>query len=219
MTLSSLSSATNATQAAEPSTRKTTLTQEDFLNIFTTQLKYQNPLEPLDNNQMASQMAQFSTLDALYQSNQILEAIATNQTSMHALEVSRLIGKKVETVGNRLFIDTEKVSEGYYQLSKAGRVTIQIYDANGNLIRTLEEGTQDNTKQKLVWDGKNQQGVMQPDGAYTFRVSAVDEKGQAIQVDTHMTETIKGVSFEEGVIYLNSESRRITLSDILTILG
>jgi flagellar basal-body rod modification protein FlgD len=220
MSISSLSSATDSSvQTLNQNKGKQSLTQEDFLNLFITQIRFQNPLEPMDNHQMATQLAQFNSVEALHNMTEILENMLAYQTSMNNLQVAGLIGKKIEAAGNLLSIVEGKVSEGSYQLSQSGKVTVQIYDANGSLVRTIEEGTKDTSKQTLVWDGKNQQGVSQPDGMYTFLVSAVDEKGQSVSVDTHFIDTVDGISFENGVIYLNCGSKKITISNIIGILG
>jgi flagellar basal-body rod modification protein FlgD len=182
-------------------------------------MRYQNPLDPLDTYQMGAQMAQFSSLEALNQMSQSLQNVAAYQSSMSSLQTIDLIGKKIEVTGDRLMIANGTVSEGYYQLSKPGTVTIQIYDTQGNLIRTIEEGVKDNSRQKLVWNGKNQQGVMQSDGMFTFQVSAMDGNGKAIPTYSSMIDTVTGIYFENGVIYLNLGSVRVTLSDVIGILS
>jgi flagellar basal-body rod modification protein FlgD len=215
MSISALSSVVDQNQSASQTSTKNTLTQQDFLNLFVTQMKYQNPLDPIDNNQMATQMAQFGSLEALNNMNTTLGNIA----SMSNLQGIALLGKKVEATGNSLSIESGKVSEGYYQLSNPGKVTIRIYDAQGRLVRAIDDGQKDISKQKIVWDGKSQEGATLPDGTYLFQVSAVDGNGQAISVSSSSIDTVTGVSFENGVIYLNWGSKKITLSDILSIQG
>jgi flagellar basal-body rod modification protein FlgD len=217
MSISPLSSAVDQNQSMSQTSAKNTLTQQDFLNLFVTQMRYQNPLDPLDNNQMATQMAQFGSLEALNNMNTILGNMASSQASMNDLQGIALIGKKVEASGNSLSIEGGKVSEGYYQLSNPGKVTLRIYDAQGRLVRTIDDGLKDGSKQKIVWDGKNQQGATLSDGLYLFQVSAVDEKGQAISVKSSSVSTVTGLSFENGVVYLNCGPKKITLSDILSI--
>lgn len=199
--------------------RKTSLNQDDFLNLFITQMKFQDPLNPLDTYQIGSQIAQFSSLEALNQMSQSLQSMAAYQSSMSSLQSVDLIGKKVEVTGNQLPIHQGKVSEGYYQLDRPGRVIARIYDDQGNLIRILEEGFKDTSKQKLVWDGKDQLGRMQSDGAFTFIISAVDGNGQAIPIYSSRMGTVDGVYFENGVVYLNLGSERVTLSDIIGVIG
>jgi flagellar basal-body rod modification protein FlgD len=217
MSISPLSSAVDQNQSISQTSKKNALTQQDFLNLFVTQMRYQNPLDPIDNNQMATQMAQFGSLDALNNMNTTLGNIANYQASMNSLQGIALLGKKVEAKGNSLSIEKGNVSEGYYQLSSPGKVTIQICDAQGRLVRTIDDGLKDGSKQKVVWDGKNQQGATLPDGTYQFQVSAVDEKGQSVSVSSYFTATVTGISFENGVAYLNCGQKKITLSDIISV--
>ena len=221
MSISSVSSAAISSQLADQTTqtkKRDTLNQEDFINLLVTQLRFQDPLNPIDNNQMAAQMAQFSSLESLGKINDSLNTMAAYQASTSNVLLAGLIGKKVEASGSQLSIDQGAVSEGYYQLSKQGKVTVRIYDSLGRLVRTMEEGSKDASKQKLVWDGKNEQGASMPAGNYTFQVSAVDEKGQSISVGATTLGTVTGVSFEDGVTYLKLGSRKVTMGDILSIL-
>lgn len=220
MNVSSLSSTSPAgTPTSAGPKRKTSLSQEDFLNLFITQLKNQNPLEPLDNYQMASQMAQFNSLDSLNRIQQTLQTLGAYQASMNGLQATGLIGKQAEVEGHFLTIKGGKVSDSYYQLSRPGRVKILIYDERGQLIRTLEEGIKDITKQKVVWDGKSQTGIQQPDGKYLFQVAALDEKGEPVPARLSSVDVITGIHFENGIIYLNVGSEKVTLQDVRAILS
>ena len=102
MDVTSITSAAAANSTGTTGAKKNTLTQDDFLKLFTTQLRYQNPLEPLDNFQMATQLAQFNTVDALTKMNETMAQLAANQNSMNNLQIASLIGKKVKAQGNSL---------------------------------------------------------------------------------------------------------------------
>lgn len=199
--------------------RKTSLNQEDFLNLFVTQLKNQNPFDPLDHYQMASQIAQFNSLDSLNRIHRSLENLSEYQASMNGLHAAGLIGKKVEVQRPVLSLNQGKVSEGYYQLSKPGQVKIAIYDGQGQLVRTLEEGMKDTSRQKVLWDGKSDAGLKQKDGRYFFQVIATDEKGQPIPVEFSIVDTITGIHFDQGIIYLDLGAERVTLQDVKAILS
>ncbi len=218
MTISSVTAAAGTDHAASQTQKKGTLTQGDFINLLVTQMRFQDPLNPIDNNQMATQMAQFGSLQALQDMSESLKNMAAYQSSSSNLQVAGLIGKTVEAAGNNLQISQGAVSGGHYQLSRPGKVRIGIYDASGQLVRILDEGVKDTSKQKLVWDGKNQQGATLPDGAYSFQVSAVDEKDQSVSVSSSMVAPVTGVSFENGSTYLKLGSAKIAVSDILSIL-
>lgn len=217
MDLSTLSAITQSNESTSQTKKQGTLTQEDFFNLFVAQLKYQNPLEPMDNYQMATQMAQLGSMESLNNMNLSLQNMAANQVSMSSLQASELIGRKVEATGNVLSKENGAVSEGTYQLSKPGKVTVRIYNAEGTLLRTLEEGVKDTSKQKVVWDGKSQEGEKLPDGTFPFKISATDENGQSISVSSSMVGIVTGISFENGVTYLKLGSQKITLSNITAI--
>ena len=219
MSVSSVTAAVNQSSTGASTQRKTALTQEDFMNLFIAQMKFQDPLQPLDNNQMATQMAQFNTVDALATMNNTLNQMMTNQTSLNNLQATSLIGKKIEAKGNTLSIQQGVVSGGAYQLAQPGNVLIQIFDSNGNLVQQMTPGYKDTSMQSIGWNGKNQQGMSLPDGTYTFRVLGADQKGQAVSVTTYLLGTVDGVSFENGTAYFQMGGNKINFSDILAILN
>jgi flagellar basal-body rod modification protein FlgD len=195
------------------------LDQTDFLKIFVTQLKFQNPLEPLDNYQMASQMAQFSMVESLNNMTAALKSMESSQAAVNNLQAAALVGKKVEVKGSALVLSQGTASEGSYQLDKPGKVTVKIMDEKGSLVRVIESGVKDTQKQKFIWDGKNQQGATLPNGQYSFQVSAVDAQGAAIEVKTTMVGKVDGVTFEQGNAYLQIGPNKVLLSEIIAILA
>lgn len=197
---------------------RTSLSQYDYLNLLITQMKYQNPLNPMDYQQMATMLTQFSSLEALNNINRNLENSIIYQSSMHSLQASELIGKKIKTAGNRISIEKNNISEAYYQLNQPGKVTVRILDERGNLVRIIEEGFKSASEHRLVWDGKDNTGKPLPDGIYLFTVSAVDSNDKVIPVNHFQVDTIKGVMFEDGIIYLNTNAGRFTMKDIISII-
>jgi len=220
MNIASTSAAATTSGSTTPqSTRKTSLTQEDFLGLMLTQMRYQNPLNPMDNYQMAAQMAQLGTIEGINKMTESMQLMSAYQASMANLQVTGLIGKKVEAIGNSMMLKDGSAAEGSYQLARPGRVTIEIYNGEGKLVRTINEGLKETTKQKFTWDGKNQAGEKVPDGAYTFSVKAVDTKGDSIPASTSIIGVVEGISFENGITYVNIGSARITLANICAILA
>jgi flagellar basal-body rod modification protein FlgD len=198
---------------------KTSLSQADFMNLFVAQLQYQNPLEPLDQYQMASQMAQFSSLEALNTLNDTVKSMVSYQATQNSLQVASLVGKKVEISGNTLSLEGGTAGEGLYQLAAGGKVTVKIYNSNDQLVRTIDAGTKGTSKEKIAWDGRDQLGGILADGLYRFEVSAVDSKGQSISAVTSHSATVRGISFENGTTYLDLGLEKVTLSDLNAILG
>jgi flagellar basal-body rod modification protein FlgD len=219
MTTSAINATTTTGTSTNPTSKNNTLNQADFLNIFVTQLKYQDPLQPMDNSQMASQMAQFSMVQSLNNMTESMKNMESSQAAVNNLQAASLVGKKVEVKGNALTLSQGTASEGSYQLDKPGKATIKIMDDKGSLVRVIESGVTDTQKQKFVWDGKNQQGATLPDGQYSFQVSAVDAQGAAIGVNTTMVGKVDGVSLDQGKAYLQIGSNKVLLSEIIAILA
>lgn len=219
MSVASIASTSTSSSQDTAPTKKNTLTQEDFLKLFTTQMRYQNPLEPLDNFQMATQLAQFNTVDSLTRMNEILNQLVASQNSISHLQAAGLIGKKVEAQGNRLAIQQGTVGEGVYQLGRPGNVIIQILNSQGGVVRQIDAGSRGTSRQTIAWDGKNQSGAALPDGDYTFRVIAMDSQGQSVPVTTYQIGMVEGVSLENGAITLQVNGNKVAFSDILSILN
>lgn len=217
MSVSSVTPTVNSSSTAASAQSITTLTQQDFMNLFVAQMQYQNPLDPMSDSDMATQLAQLNTVNALTTMNNTLNEMMTNQASQNNLQATSLIGKTIEATGNSLSIQNGVVSNGAYQLSQPGNVTIQISDSSGNLVRQINAGSQDTSMQSIGWDGKNQQGVTLPDGTYTFQVSATDQSGNAVSATTYLLGTVNGVSFQNGAAVYQVGGNNINFSDILAI--
>jgi flagellar basal-body rod modification protein FlgD len=219
MTTSAINAATTAGSSTNATSKKSTLDQTDFLKIFVTQLKFQDPMQPLDNYQMASQMAQFSMVQSLNDVSASMKSMESSQAAVNNLQAAGLVGKKVEVKGSALTLSQGRAAEGSYQLDKPGKATIKIMDEKGSLVRVIESGVRDTQKQKFVWDGKNDQGIALPDGQYGFQVSAVDAQGAAIEVKTTMVGKVDGVTLDQGKAYLQIGSNKVPLSEIIAILA
>ncbi len=216
LTTGTTNSAATATEALKKS--RSSLTQEDFINLLVTQMKNQNPLEPMDNYQMASQMAQMSTVESLNNIYKSVSQIASSQdTVANSLGTASLIGKTVEAQGNGLTLSQGTASGGTFQLAKAGNVLVQVYNSAGQLVWSQQSEVKDATSQKVAWQGKDQLGNSLPDGNYTFKVTAVDEKGTSINVTSRVSGTVTGIFFENGTPYIQVGSNRIAVKNITAI--
>lgn len=196
-----------------------TLDQTDFLNLLVAQLKNQDPLEPLDNYQMASQMAQFSMVQSLNGMTESIKNMESSQAAVNNLQAAALVGKKVEVKGSALTLSQGTASEGSYQLDKPGKLTVRILNDKGSLVRVIETQVSDTQKHQFLWDGKNDQGIAIPDGQYSFQVSAVDAQEGNIEVKTTMVGKVDGVTLDQGKAYLQIGSNKVLLSEIIAILA
>lgn len=219
MGISVTSMASNSKANISQSPIKKTLTQDDFINILVTQMKYQNPLEPLNNEQMAMQIAQMSSVDALQQMEQTMKNMAAKYDLVANLQAASLVGKKVEIAGHQFYLSPNQIAEGFYQLPQAAKVTIQIYDTLGNLVRSIDEGIKEVGKHKFSWNGQNNKGERVTEGLYNLVISAVDEKGNKLAVSTSQIGEIKEISYENGTVYFLIGGQKYNLNSILAILS
>lgn len=168
----------NATTKAEDQ-------QTKFLTLLTTQLKNQDPLNPMDNAQMTSQLAQISTVDGIERLNTTLASMMSSTSESQALQMAALVGHGALVEGKNLPLSEDGAIGGFDLVSGADRVKIEIKDANGNVVRTINLDDQEAGVQNFVWDGKNNDSVAVEPGNYTFNVTATqgnaDVKVTALQ--------------------------------------
>ena len=185
--------------------------KDDFLKMMIAQLQHQDPLNPLDGTDFTAQLAQFSSLEQLSNMNTQLETLGLYQASLNNTQSISLIGKEIIAIGNVIKVDGASADLAY-NLSETAKVTIRIYDEGGNLVDTLEPGTQEEGENLVVWDCS---GVAA--GNYTFEVSANDANGNAVSSYTMLTGKVTGVSFEEGFPVLSVNGQDISFGNIISV--
>lgn len=189
-----------------------------FYKLLTTQIQYQDPLNPMDNTEFTSQLAQLSSVEQLQGVNKNLTYLQLYMASINNSQALSFIGKEVNASGDTITYDgTNKTDAKYILDSDAASVVVNVYDANGTLIRTIQAGEQDQGSNTVAWDGRNSSGKQVAAGDYTFKVLATDVNGDTVSSTTLTTGTVDGITFEDGVTYLTVNGQKIAIGDILTI--
>jgi len=196
------STAGNAAAATTAAASQLSATQDRFLTLLVTQLKNQDPLNPMDNSQVTSQMAQLSTVSGINQLNATVQALSASMTSAQSLQATSMIGHAVLVPGNEIAM-AKGSANAAVELSQAeDNVTVKISDAKGNVVRTLQLGAQKAGIADFQWDGKDESGTTLADGAYTYTASAV--QGSTKSTPTSLTYgLVNNVSLTSGVAQLN----------------
>lgn len=148
-------------------------TQDRFLKLLVTQMKNQDPLNPMDNAQVTSQMAQLSTVTGIDKLNSTVQALSSSMLASQSLQAVSMIGHVALTDGNRMELANGSAFGGVELPDPADKVTVQITDASGALVRTLQLGAQDSGIVDFKWDGLADNGSTAADGKYIF--TAVSE--------------------------------------------
>ena len=192
------------------------LGRDEFLTLLVAQLKHQDPLNPLESHDFTAQMAQFSSLEQLFDVNASLagiqEAIAGNEKDGNL----DYIGKQVKAAGNTLYKSGDNMDQGSYYIEDGAEVTISIFDGEGQEIRRIDAGYQNGgSEYELDWDGKNAAGVSVGDGIYTFDIAARDINGLDVYTETYSKGMVTGVSNQYAVPYLVIGERLLEPENVL----
>lgn len=140
-----------------------TLTQEDFFSLLTQQLSFQDPSKPADNDQMIAQMTNFTMAEGISNLNEKFESLTASMTSNSALQASTLVGKQALLESDTIDFDGENLAKGSVVAETAVEsLTLRITDSSGQLVRTMELGSQSAGALRFEWDGKDNDGNVLP---------------------------------------------------------
>ena len=206
------SSASNTNTSSNSGTDE--LGKDQFIKLFIAQIQYQDPLNPLDSAEFTAQLAQFSSVEQLYGMNSKLgniEETMTNQSEQH--DNLGYIGKTVKADDNTMRVDDGTVQSGSYTIDEGGYVTVDVYDSQGQIVRTFDQGLEDKGEHSVNWDRRDDTGTLVGDGTYTFKITARDENGYYIPYNTYISGEVTGITYENGQSYLMIGDRIISNSN------
>lgn len=193
-------------------------TQDRFLKLLVTQMKNQDPLNPLDNAQVTSQMAQLSTVTGIDKMNNTLESLIGSFQSNQSLQAANMIGHGVLVPGSALTVSGGKALLGIEMTEPADSVQVTIRDAAGKAIHKIDLGAQEIGSQPLIWDGQTDSGTTAADGKYTFEVAAL-RAGQKVGASSLSFGEVASVSTGAQGVKLNIPTLgAVNLADIRQIL-
>jgi flagellar basal-body rod modification protein FlgD len=176
------------------------LGKDAFMKLLVAQISHQDPLKPMDDTAFVSQLAQFSALEQALGTNQRLDFMAAQQKGLANTDVALLVGKNVTVKGSTVALDGQGFAQPiHFTLNaNADTVSVTIRDASGKAVRTMQTGAHQAGLTNLSWDGRDDNGVLQPAGAYTVSVDAKTSGGGAVDVSQETSGVLKSVSFADG---------------------
>lgn len=184
-TASSTGNSNNAYDAAA--------SQDRFLKLFVAQLNNQDPMNPMDNAQMTSQMAQINTVSGLEKLNATVNTVAAQVGSMQVLQATPMIGHSVLLDSSTLSVD-QGVAKGSIDLAgNADKVTVQILTPGGQVVDTLELGAQNAGRKDFEWNASAYPGLSNP----TFKVTAT-RGGQTIGATGLARDTVSSIGADSN---------------------
>lgn len=182
----------------------------DFLKLLTAQLQYQDPLEPVENTEFTSQMAQFTGLGEQQRSNELLEKLLNVQSVSQMNQAVSYIGKQVIVSGDQT---TAKEGEALvrFDMPESGVAAINLYDSSGQLVKTLSaQAFEAGEQRKIIRDPELL------DGSYRFSVQ-VGVGDEQVAAATQQSGLVTGVVNGDSGVTLDLDGRRVSLSDVLRV--
>lgn len=196
--------------------------KNDFLALFTAQLKNQDPTDPVKNEAFVAQLAQFSQLEATTNMATALTQMSSTIQGDRMLNAAGLVGRSVTAPGLPAMLSGGNPVSGTIALPNgASAVQMDIYDATGSLVRTLIAGTQPKGTPTFTWDGLDNNGKALPDGAYAINAKAT-VAGKSAPVPINMTGTVMSVATDpatRALTIMDQSGTRIPLSDVISVGG
>jgi flagellar basal-body rod modification protein FlgD len=191
--------------------------QDRFMTLLVTQMKNQDPLNPMDNAQVTSQMAQLSTVTGIDKLNDTMAALISSVQVGQSYQATGMIGHSVLVTGNT--VSTEGAG-GYFGVELpvgADKLSVTIKDSAGNTIRNVELGAQSEGTLPLTWDGKTNDGSVANTGDYKIEVTATIGS-QPVAASALSYAKVLSVSNVNGGIKLNlSNNSSVTTNDVKEI--
>ena len=189
-----------------------------FLTLLTTQLKYQDPLDPMDTAEFTNQLVQYSSVEQAIQTNSKLDTLLGLNISNLGAQAVSYIGKTAQVLGDVMPLENGKAMASYTFNKDVASATIMVKDMNGNVVYT-ESGEVTAGTHEFMWDGKDSNGNQLEDGAYQIVVSAQVPAGEAeASVTTTVFGRITGVASDGNGVYVGlGDAVTAGLGDILTV--
>ncbi|HEX5471220.1 MAG TPA: flagellar hook capping FlgD N-terminal domain-containing protein [Lacipirellulaceae bacterium] len=189
----------------------------EFLQLLTTQLQNQNPLDPLDTNQFTQQLVQFAQVEQQMNTNSQLQTLVTLQQTAQSTAALSYVGADVVVDGS-----TSSLANGQalwnLSVTKPATATVTIRNVSGQTAFTGTVGVNPGT-QTFKWDGRGANGVAWPDGNYTLTATAVDASGQATTVSTEIQAPVDSVDLTQNPPVLSVGGQNVTLDKVKRIVN
>ena len=189
---------------------------QTFLTLLTTQLKNQNPLDPLDTNQFTAQLVQFAQVEQQLKSNDQLSTLVSLQQTAQNTAALEFVGQKVGVSGNTAAL-TDGSATWNLTVPKPATGTVTITSATGQTVYSGAYSMSAGTS-PFVWDGKDSSGLQWPDGNYTIAVTAQDASGQPVSIPTEIEAVVDSADLSQTPPVLSIAGQNYTLDKIKRVI-
>jgi len=198
-----LYSSLGLTASSASKTKASSLNQADFLKLMTEQLQHQDPLKPMDNSQMVSQMAQLSTLQSIGDLNKTVTSLSDSMSTDQILRGAQLVGHKVLVPSATMPLGSDGSANGVIAAPSAGIVNLTVSDVNGNPFKQISVNASKAGEVNFSWDGTNTAGARMAAGTYNITATHTDSKGTNTTLSTYVQAPFESATIGSDGIYLD----------------
>jgi flagellar basal-body rod modification protein FlgD len=189
---------------------------QTFLTLLTTQLKNQNPLDPLDTNQFTAQLVQFAQVEQQLKSNDQLATLVSIEKSAQSTTALAFVGQNIAVDGQTATLKNSSATWSF-QVPKPISATVTVKSSTG---QTVYSGSfsMDTGLQSFAWDGRDNTGTLWPDGKYTISITGKDASGQTVSVPTEVEGLVDSVDLTQTPPVLSMGGQDYTLDKVKRVV-
>jgi flagellar basal-body rod modification protein FlgD len=189
---------------------------QTFLTLLTTQLKNQNPLDPLDTNQFTQQLVQFAQVEQQIKQNDQLSTLVSLDKTAQSTTALAYVGSTVVVDGSTAALANSSASWNL-NVSKPSTATVTITDSTGQTAYTGTFAVNPGN-QGFTWDGRGNDGKLWPDGNYTLTANGVDANKQTVGISTEVQAVVDSVDLTQSPPLLSINGQNYTMDKIKQIV-
>jgi flagellar basal-body rod modification protein FlgD len=192
--------------------------KDAFLQMLVTQMRYQDPLNPMNDTQFIAQLAQFSSLEQLQNLNTNFESSMLLSQSLHNSMAVNMIGRGVKVYGSAINLEKGTPVDLAFNIQGTGQVTVKITNESGKLVREMNVGQHDAGPVQVTWDGKDNNGNELDSGKFSYQLEVLDANGQNVAAVPYTTGRVTGIKYQDGVAVLQLGDVEVRLGEVIEVL-
>jgi flagellar basal-body rod modification protein FlgD len=189
---------------------------QTFLQLLTTQLQNQNPLDPLDTNQFTQQLVEFAGVEQQLNANSSLQTLVSLQQTAQSTQALQFVGKTAVVNGSTNSL-TNSTATWDLNVPSNSNVTLSIANSAGQTVFTGTYSAAAGNNQPFTWNGQGNDGTQWPDGQYTLTATAADASGNSVGVTTQVQGVVSSVDLTQSPPLLTIAGQTYTVNQIQRI--
>ncbi len=188
-----------------------------FLKLLVAQLRYQDPLQPLSNDQFIQENTGFSQLEQLTNLNKAISSLSTGFSKNDKNYAASYLGKYIATNSNSITVKGSAIDPVSFKLSKSADVDVNIVDEKGNNVASVDMGNLSEGVHKFVWDGKDKNGNYVSNGTYSVMLFAKSSDGSEVPLQKSAGRVVAVQFDKSGVVLITDQNKQIKLDDVKSV--